>query len=138
MKKWGLVLAIVVSAMAAAAVSFHHGKDDETLARQLEGRWRAVDTSNAALHKYKDPVDLEEVVVQPDGTLLYTVFPRGNPKPNTDRWGWQVRDGRLLLQYRGEDGADAGTLRVKVSVSDGRLIITRKGHPAKEFQRPDN
>ena len=121
-------------------------KDDETASRELIGTWRAVDPANPALHKQKTPVEREEVVVRPDGFLLYSVIPAATATApaasapaaqaaRSDRWGWKVQKGRLLLQYHGEDGSDAGTLPVKFTVTADKLSLNRKGYPAKEFVR---
>lgn len=111
--------------------------DDEALSSMLVGGWQATDPANPALHRRKEPVQQETVVVRQDGTLLYTVVETPGAVPQTDRWAWKVQKGRLLLQYRGEDGADAGLLSVRVSAGKDRLVLSRKGYPAKEFARVD-
>lgn len=111
--------------------------DDKLLSAMLVGTWQAADPANSALHRRKEPVQQETVVVRQDGTLLYTVVETPDAIPQADRWAWKVQKGRLLLQYRGEDGADAGLLAVKVSAGEDRLVLRRKGYPAKEFTRVD-
>jgi hypothetical protein len=141
-KKLGCTVLVCALLAAFAGCS----KDDEAASRELIGTWRAVDPANPALHKQKTPVEREEVVVRPDGLLLYTVMPTSTATApaatspaaqaaRSDRWGWKVQKGRLLLQYRGEDGADAGTLPIKFTVSADKLSLNRKGYPAKEFVR---
>lgn len=111
--------------------------DDEAVSAMLIGTWQATDLSNSTLHLRKEPVQRETVVIRQDGTLLYTVIASSSAVPKTDRWAWEVQKGRLLLQYRGDDGADAGLLTVKITASEDRLLLSRKGYPAKEFTRVD-
>ena len=125
----GMVAVVVV----VGSLWFFHKPSDAALAGQLIGTWKATDPSNAALHKQKEPVASEEVVIQKDGNLLYTFASPANRQ--TDRWGWKVQKGRLVLQFRGEGGTDDWMMPVRFTISGDTLSLHRRNFPAKEFVR---
>lgn len=133
-KKVGLAAGVLGCALLGLVLA--NRQTDAQSAAQLVGTWQAIDPSNAALHNKKDPVESEQLVVQPDGSLVYTVRMK-NPSeaPAADHWGWKVEKGRLRVQFRTEGSTDAWMPPIRFAVSNSSLSINRKGFPAKEFSR---
>ncbi len=133
--KW-IVVGVVACAAVLAIVLATRDKDDQTLASELVGKWQAVDLANSALHKQKEPLQVEMIEIQGDGNLLYTVAKHDAPTTlKTERWGWRVHKGRLAIQFRGEDAADDWMPSMRFNVSASTLSIMRRSFPPKEFTR---
>gem|GEM_PF-1710841 len=110
--------------------------DDDALAQALAGTWIAVDPSDASLHRRELPVSNEQLIIRSDGTLTHVVELASKPgQPENDAWGWKVRKGRLYVRFTGEDATGQWLPGFAFSVSDTRLSIRIKGHPAKQWVR---
>ena len=136
-RKWMITGVAGVVVCAAVLLLLSRSTDDGELAARLVGNWQAVDPGNDALHRQKDAVSAELISIQTGGALMYTVAMSASPDtPRIEPWGWTVKKGRLLLQFRG-DGAvqDDWMPPVKFTVSGNKLSILRRGFPAKDFTR---